>query len=189
MLIGCLGFSIVSVAGFSVWAIGGRWIEHRFGEFGLFAACTAVFLGSAGLLLFQLVNGPNRLWRFYKIFLPAFFLYATAWSAAWFALKFGLGEWVGSLLGSIAFAAVVAWGLGTHRAFAKACAVLFVCHSAGYFLGAEFMRSIGRASSVIALSKSAFALIAKLGWGAIYGAGFGAGIGYVFHNFQRGQDG
>ena len=151
----------------------------------LFTGCAAVFLSLSGLLLFQLVKGPNRLWRFYKIFLPAFLLYATAWCAAWFVLKFGIGEWLGSLLGSIMFAVVVAWGFGTHRSFAKACAVLFICHSIGYFLGAEFMQSMGRVSKDVELSKSTGALIGMLGWGAIYGAGFGAGIGYVFHNFQN----
>ena len=167
-----------------MWAFGGRWLHNHFGETGLFAACTIVFLGSSGLLLFRLVKSPNRLWRFYKIFLPAFLLYAVAWTAAWFMLKFGLGEWLGSLLGSIMFAAVVAWGFGTHRSFAKACAVLFICHSASYFLGGEFMQSIGRASNTLGLSKSTIAMVGMLGWGAIYGAGLGAGIGYVFHIFQ-----
>jgi hypothetical protein len=181
MLTGCLGFSVVSVAGFSVWAFGGRWL-HR--ELMIFAACTIIFLGLSGLLLFKLLNGQNRLLRFYKIFLPAFFFYAVAWSAAWFVLKFGLGEWLGSLLGSIMFVAVAAWGFGTHRSFAKACAVLFICHSAGYFLGGEFMRSVGQLSKTVELSKSTLTLVGMLGWGAIYGAGFGAGIGCTFHIFQ-----
>jgi hypothetical protein len=184
MLVGGAGFSAVSVAGFSVWAFGGRWLQSRFGEFGLFAACMVAFLGSAGLLLFPLVRGSNRLWRFYKLFVPAFFAYAIFWCAAWFALKFGPGEWLGSLLGSIAFVAVVSWGFGTHRAFAKVCAILFICHSAGYFLGAEFMRAAGHLTSGFGLSKSTVGLIGELGWGMIYGAGFGAGLGYVFHNFQ-----
>jgi hypothetical protein len=185
MLIGSLGFSIVSIAGFSVWAFGERWLHE---ELTLFTSCAAVFLGLSGLLLFRLVISPNRLWRFYKIFLPAFLLYAVAWSAAWWLLKFGLGEWLGSLLGSIMFAAVVAWGFGSHRSFVRACAVLFICHSAGYFLGAQFMQSIGHALNALGLSKPATALLGMLGWGAIYGAGFGAGIGYTFHIFQSGTD-
>jgi hypothetical protein len=184
MLKGCVGFSLVSVIGFSVWAFPGRWLSRHFGEFGMFAACAVAFIGAAGLLLFHLVAGPNRLWRFYKVFVPAFLAYAIAWCVAWFIFKFGFGEWLGSFLGSIAFVAIAGWGFRTWRGFWKAVAVLFLCHSAGYFLGAEFMRSVGRAASVIALSKSTFALVGMLGWGAIYGAGFGAGIGFVFHTFQ-----
>ena len=184
MLRGSVGFAIVSIIGFSVWAFLAPWLHRVVGGFALFPACLLAFLGSAGLLLFPLVSGPNRFWRFYKLFIPAYCAYAAAWCVAWFAFRFGLGEWLGSFLGSIAFVAVVGLGLGNFSGFIKASAVLFICHSAGYFLGGEFMGSIVRISGPASLSKPALALVGKLGWGAIYGGGFGAGIGYVFHCFQ-----
>jgi hypothetical protein len=119
------------------------------------------------------------------LFVPAFCAYAAAWCAAWFALGFGLGEWLGSFLGSMAFAAVIGLGFGNFSCFFKASVVLFICHSAGYFLGAELMRAAGRASGLVSLSKPTLNLLGKLGWGAIYGVGFGAGIGYVFHCLQK----
>jgi hypothetical protein len=184
MLTGCIGFAVVSLIGFSVWAFAGRWLYRKFGDIGLFSGCLAAFLGSAGLLLSQLLYAPNRFGRFYKLFVPAFFAYAFVWCAAWFGFRLGLGEWLGSLLGSIAFVAVLGWRFSHYRGFVKACAVLFLCHSAGYFLGAEFMRSAARMAGTFDLSKSSLALMGMLGWGMIYGAGFGAGIGYVFYNFQ-----
>ncbi len=34
-------------------------------------------------------------------------------------------------------------------------------------------------------SKAHISVLAKLGWGLLYGLGFGAGIGHVFCTFQR----
>ena len=41
---GMIGFTLVSVAGFSPWALFDRWF-HRFGEIGLYLACAIVFIG------------------------------------------------------------------------------------------------------------------------------------------------
>jgi hypothetical protein len=99
MLRGSVGFAIVSIAAFSVWAFAGRWLGQNFGEAGLYIGCLIVFLGVSGLLLRSLVQGANSLGRFYKIFIPAFLAYAMVWCAAWFELHFGAGEWVGLLGG------------------------------------------------------------------------------------------
>src|SRR5690348_15080462 len=117
---GSLGFAIVSLAAFSVWAAGGKWFQTHLGEAGLYTACALVFVLSSGLLLHPLVRGPGSFPRFYIVFMPAFGAYALTWCAAWFALHFGPGEWLGSVMGTLAFATVTAWRFGTFRGFLKA---------------------------------------------------------------------
>ena len=101
---GTMGFTMVSVAGFAVWALAGKWFYAHVGEAGLYAVSFVVFLGLSGLLLHPLVNGPRPLLRFYKIFVPAFLAYALVWCGFWFALHYGAGEWLGSFFGCAAFA-------------------------------------------------------------------------------------
>lgn len=185
---GSLGFAAVSVAGFAVWAFGGRWFYRHGGEAGLYAACALVFVGAAGLFLHPLVRGPNPVRRFYKVFVPAFLAYALAWSAAWFGFRFGLGEWLGSLAGSAAFAVVAGGLLGNGRRWPKVSAVLFVAHSAGYFLGGQlyaWSRAPVAAEVLGGLSEETLATLGRLGWGLLYGLGFGAGLGYAFFDLQE----
>ena len=191
MLRGSLGFAIVSLSGFSVWAFGGKWFQAHLGEAGLYSACAVVFLGSSGLLLHPLVQGPGPLLRFYKVFIPAFFAYAIVWCAAWFVLGFGLGEWLGSLLGSIVFVAVTARRFGNSEGVVRASIILFSFLSAGYFLGGKLMHWIAGpmgSAMLTGVSKAQISVIAKLSWGLLYGLGFGAGIGYAFRTFQHNGD-
>jgi len=188
---GGVGFALVSVAAFAVWAFAGKWLYTRGGEAGLYAACLAAFLGLSGLLLHPLLRGPRPLARFYLIFVPAFLAYAIFWCAAWFLLGSGPGEWLGSLLGGIAFVAIAGWGLGSYRGSATATVVLFILHSAGYFSGGQLMRWMGSrdaAAMLAGVSKAQLSALAKLGWGLLYGLGFGAGMGFVFFTFQRRHD-
>ena len=186
---GSLGFAAVSLAGFSVWAFAGRWFYQNTGEAGLYAACAVVFVGLSGLLLHPLLRGSRSLARFYKIFIPAFMAYAVVWCAAWFVGRTGVGEWVGSLAGSLVFTGMVGWSLGGFGSWGRAAMVMFVVHSAGYFLGGKWMYwMIGPdgAAMFTGLGKAQISLMAKLGWGLLYGLGFGAGLGYSFHAFQHG---
>jgi len=188
MLRGSIGFAIVSLAGFSVWAFGGKWFQANLGEAGLYSACAIVFLGSSGLLLHPLVQGPRSLLRFYNVFIPAFLAYTIVWCTAWFILHFGLGEWLGSLLGSIAFVAVAARRFKNYKGTGKASILLFGFLSAGYFLGGKLMHWIAGpmgAAMLTGFSKTQISAIAKLSWGLLYGLGFGAGIGYAFQTLQR----
>ncbi len=178
-------FTIVSLAGFSVWAFAGGWFYKNVGEAGLYVACAIVFVGLAGLLMNPLLHGPNRIGRFYKAFVPAFLIYAVIWSVCWFALKFGPGEWLGSFLGCAAFAFVLGKMLKSTHGLWKVIVVLFLAHSAGYFLGGIAYGTMRTPPEFLSdLSRSQLGLIAKMLWGLFYGLGFGAGIGYAFHQFR-----
>lgn len=189
LTIGTLGFTGVSLAGFSVWAFAGRWFYATVGEAGLYAVTALVFVGLAGLLLHPLLGGSHRFKRFYGLFVPAFLLYSGVWSGAWFALGSGLGEWLGSLAGSAVFAGWICWRLGRLDAARWAIPLFFVAHSAGYFLGGVVMYGLlnrENADLLPQLTRGQLGTIAKLSWGLLYGLGFGAGLGAVFHWAQRG---
>jgi hypothetical protein len=183
ILRGSLGFAAVGVAGFAVWAFGGKWLYTHVGEVGLYLTCALVFIGLSGLVLHPLVRGPGSLMRFYKIFLPAFGAYAVAWSAAWFVSRFGLGEWLGSLAGSVLLAFMIGRGLGHCRSLVKVSIVMFALHSAGYFAGGRLMGWLMSSAHAGLLGGHHFAL-AQLSWGLLYGLGTGAGLGYAFFTFQ-----
>jgi hypothetical protein len=137
------------------------------------SACFLVFVVLSGVLLHPLLAGPRSLGRFYKIFIPAFLAYAVAWSAALFCIGEGIGEWIASVAGSFAFAAVPAIMLRNGRALLPSALVLFVAHSAGYFLGERICYA------------SLHSVLSELIWGLLYGLGFGAGIGHAFWAMQR----
>lgn len=185
ILRGALGFALVSMAGFAVWAFAGRWFYRNVGEAGLYAVSTVVFIGLSGLLLHRLVKGLGALRKFYLAFVPAFMAYAVAWSVCWFLLKFGAGEWLGSLIGSMVFAMVLGRSLGSTRGLWKVIAVLFAGHSAGYFLGGILYMSKASPAILSGLSKQQLALTGQMLWGLLYGLGFGAGMGFAFHTFQN----
>lgn len=187
VLRGGLGFTLVSVASFAIWAFAGTWFYSHVGEAGLYSACAAAFLGFSGLLLHPLLNGPRSLVRFYKIFIPAFAAYAIAWCGLWFALRFGAGEWLGSFFGCAAFALVLAKAFGNYRALPKVISILFLTHSAGYFAGGLVMEYMMKQGHVdwLTLSRRHLGAVAKLMWGVCFGIGFGLGIGYAFFAMQK----
>lgn len=183
---GGLGFAVVSIAAFSVWAFAAPVFRGLGGEPAMYAAIAAVFLAGAGLLLGPLAGGMAR---FYKAFLPAFLAYSILWCAAWFGLGGRLGEWTGAAAGCLAFAWIVSRLRGGGGRWLIAAVALFVLHSAGYFAGDWSMydifvpkaRAVGRESADFQY----YMMLAKLSWGLFYGLGFGAGIGWVFHASRR----
>jgi hypothetical protein len=184
---GSIGFGLVSLAAFSVWAFGGKWFQANLGEAGLYGACTLAFVALSGLLLHPLVRGSRAVLRFYVVFIPAFLGYAVVWCLAWFALRFGLGEWLGSLLGSAVFVGVMSWRMRNARGFVQTILIVFALNSAGYFLGGKMMHWVlgpGGSALFTGLSKANLAVVGKLAWGLLYGLGFGAGIGYGFYAVQ-----
>ncbi len=169
---GAVAFAIVSIAGFAVWAFGAKWFQTHGGEGVMYACCAAVFVVLSGALMHPLVNGAGSLARFYKTFMPAFLAYAAVWCVVWFQTRDEPGEWIASAAGSLAFAAVLSLMFKNTRALLPAALVIFIGHSAGYFLGGIYYYA-------------AHTVISRLLWGLIYGLGFGAGIGFAYHAMQR----
>lgn len=164
ILRGALGFAAVGVAAFSVWAFGGRAIGN---EPLMYAIIAAVFLGGTGLLLHPLAGGVGR---FYLTFVPAFLVYAVAWSAIWFAWETRLSEWLASAAGCLLFAVVLGWRSPSR--LPAVALVLFLAHSSGYFLGGDLYYAIKGTTG-------------KLLWGLCYGLGFGGGLGYAYAALSR----
>ncbi len=75
--------------------------------------------------------------------------------------------------------------LGNMRGWLVATLAFVTLHSAGYFAGDwvmhGFLLSPARTEPFAGMDKGTVAALAKLGWGLCYGLGFGAGIGWVFH--------
>lgn len=186
---GAWRFLLVSLGGFGVWAGAGRWFYRNTGELGLYLASAVVFVGLAGLFMHPLLAGANRLRRFYAVFTPAFFGYAAAWCVFWFLWRDGPGEWTGSLAGSVVFCLLARWRLHSTADWILPVAVFFATHSAGYFSGGQamaYLLSPDGAALLEGWSRAQIGLAAKMSWGALYGLGFGAGMGFVFHRLQQG---
>jgi hypothetical protein len=171
VLRGAVGFAAVGAASFAVWAFGGR----HLGTAGVYGGTAAAFLVLSVLFLHPLAGGPAR---FARAFIPAFLAYCAVWCLFWFRMGFGLGEWLGSAVGCLAFAFTAGSLLGRFDAAARAFVVLFIAHSAGYFLGGL---------PYYAWRKSMPSAM-MLAWGLIYGLGFGAGIGFVFWSSRQTED-
>ncbi len=194
LFIGSLGFCLVSLLVFGIWAFAGGFLSRHLGEAGFYAACAIAFVGLSGALFDRLVIDPNSLGRFYGLFTASFIAYALLWCAAWFILRRPSSEWygllcgprmaglVGSLLGTLAMAAGLCAGFGNWQPFWKNALILFVTHTAGYFLGDllfTWLRSEGAAQMLEGiLSRPGRNFAAKLAWGFGYGLGFGLGMGH-----------
>jgi len=186
---GSLGFGVVSVAAYALWALGGKQIARQLGEGGLYAACAIIYLGLSGAMLNRLIIGPRTLARFYGLFGTAFTAYAVGWSVCWFLWHYGRGEWAGSLLGTFLLAFVFATAFDARRELLLISGVLFATHSLGYFAGGSLHGFVaGTAGTDFfggTLDKAARGALAKLLWGAAHGLGFGAGLGFALHRSQE----
>lgn len=171
LLIGGLGFGLVSLCVFATVAFAERWMYTQLGLSGAYLVWTALFILLGGGVLGSLVEGRWRLPKFYLLFGLAFFVYAVGWIGAYFALRGAVGEWVGSLVGSLLMGSVFAIGFGVARSSLSLAAVLFAANSVGYFLGSALNDSVGGSAGMLL-------------WGTAYGLFLGAGLGAVLHIAQ-----
>jgi hypothetical protein len=171
--IGATGFTLTTIAAYSVWAFGGRILYRSMGELGLYAVCALVFILFGSFLLRPLTR--LRLGKFAAIFTTAFVAYAVAWCAAWFGAKGRTGEWLGSFAGSLAFCVSLAFWFRAGRPVLVSTVILFIAHSAGYFAGSWSFYEL----------REEHASVAKLAWGFFHGLGMGAGLGLVFYQMQK----
>lgn len=171
VLIGGVGFGLVSLCVFATVAFGERWMYQNLGLLGSYVAWTALFILFGGAVLGSLVVERWRLPKFYLLFGLAFFAYAAGWVGAYFTLRSTAGEWIGSIAGSILMALIFAIGFGAARLAPKLSVLLFIANSVGYFLGSTLNDRVGGRPGMLL-------------WGAAYGLFLGAGIGAVLHLLQ-----
>jgi hypothetical protein len=174
LLRGIIGFTFVSVAGFSPWAIFDRWFR-TIGEVGLYVACAAVFIGMSGVCLHRLIIGPGSLSRFYKLFTIAFVAYAVVWVFFWMQLRGNAGSVAGLLGGTAIMGAILAFAFDAQRLIPKITVTLFLLNTVGYYAG-EWIEG------KLAIDHR---LAGMMLWGVCYGLGFGAGLGLAFHWCQE----
>ncbi len=171
LLIGGLGFCIVSLVVFATVAFAERWMYTHLGLLGAYLAWTVLFILLGGAVLGPLVVGYWRLPKFYLLFGAAFFAYAVGWVAAYFILRGAAGEWVGSLAGSLLMVLVLAAGFRVFNRALKLAVILFAANSVGYFLGSALNDTFrGNAGMLL--------------WGVVFGLCLGAGLGAVLHFAQ-----
>lgn len=168
---GAVGFTLLSVAGFAPWAVTGRTLYHAIGEAGMYAVCALVFLALSGPLLHRLLPGPGSLGRFYKVFGIAFTAYSVAWMVGWMSLRGHPGSLAGLFAGTAVMSVILAAAFDAWASLLKLTAVLFLANATGYFIGGVAEANVPGVTG-------------KLLWGVCYGVGFGAGLGYAFHECQ-----
>lgn len=171
LVIGTTGFALASLVVFGFWAVAGRVMYRTLGEAGFYAVCAVLFILIGSALLRPLTR--LSFGRFALLFGAAFAAYALCWCLAWFLMRGKAREWVGSLAGSVALCVVACAMFSNWRAFAVSAAVVFVAHSAGYFLGSYLYEVL-----------SGHRFSSKLAWGLFYGLGTGAGLGFAFWKAQ-----
>jgi hypothetical protein len=185
---GCLGFALVSVAGFAPWALAGRQLHRAIGEAGLYGVCALIFIVLSGPVLHRLIIGPGSLPRFYVLFSVAFTGYAIVWIIGWMSLRGHLGSLVGLFGGTFVMGLILATAFDARADLVQIVAALFIFNTVGYFAG-------GWVEGFVAAMKDPFwfglaprkhdrMVVAMLLWGLCYGLGFGAGLGLAFYQCQ-----
>lgn len=172
LLVGALGFGLVSLCVFATVAFAERWMYERLGLAGAYVAWTALFIALGGGVLGTLVAGRWRLPWFYILFGLAFLAYAAGWVGAYFTFGGAMGEWAGSLAGSLLMGLVLALGFGALRSFMNISSVIFVANTVGYFLGSALNNALGGRAGMLL-------------WGVAYGLFLGAGLGAALHLAQK----
>ncbi|GMW02153.1 MAG: hypothetical protein AMXMBFR84_32890 [Candidatus Hydrogenedentota bacterium] len=180
---GALGFTVVSVLGFAPWAVFGAPLYRHLGEAGLYVVCAGVFVAGSGAVMHRLIIGPGALIRFYGVFSIAFTVYSAAWILAWVSLQGHVGSLVGLVAGTVLMGLIIAYAFDNLQCGFRIIVVLFGMNAAGYFAGGAVDAAVLRADG-LPLSNESRSLLAHTLWGACYGLGFGAGIGWAFYLVQ-----
>jgi len=168
---GSLRFGLASLLVYATVAFGERWMYRHLGLMGAYGVWTLLFISLGGFALKPLVVQARAKRTFWLWFSLAFFAYAAGWMASYFTLRGAAGEWLGSLVGSTALGLVLAAAFGAWSGLSRIAAVLFVAHSAGYFVGEWLHHSL-------------HGKIGMLVWGVCYGLGFGLGLARALYLAQ-----
>ena len=163
------------MAGLFVFAVvrcGQPWMSRFFGRSGPYVIATVLFIALGGGILSRLVIGLGRLRPFYPLFGLAFFSYAASWVMAYVTVRGLLGELLGSVIGSCLMGLVLCSAFGARELLPKLAVTLLLTISSGYFLGRLLH---------VAISGS----VGMILFGACYGLGVGAGLGYALFLVQE----
>ncbi len=164
-MVGTIGFMIVGVVAFSLWAFGGRTLGRTLGSVGFYSLIALVLFAGGALVLKPIVIGRN-LGRFAVAFAGGFALLSAAWMVGDRSqLPNRLGEFGGVIVGSILLAGSLVAAYGAWRQLIGSACVLAIAHFGAYLL-ADFIFSLESL-------KNQFGMLL---WGLIYGAGLGFGI-------------
>lgn len=171
VLRGALGFALVSTAVFSTVAFAERWMYTNLTMIGAYVAWTVMFLVLAPLAFIGIVPSDRRrtfpLW-----FNAAFFGYCVLWCVGWFVSPNTVGEVVGCTAGSLAMTGVLVWRGYVEKPVMMAGLVVAVANLLGYFAGGYLNAKLGGPTGMLV-------------WGALFGAGTGAGIGAILRSDQK----
>ncbi len=171
LVVGSLGFTIVSVLMFGLWAVAGRWLEQSLGELLFYAVLAVGFMAGGGAVFKPILIGRN-LGRFYALFVGSFLIYAVIWTVCWFQYR-ATGEWLATVIGPAVMGGLIAWTFAAMSRLGSCVVALILGHTIGYFLG-----------SWLFAWEPLYNRGGMLLWGVTYGAGFGAGISYALHVCQ-----
>ena len=108
---------------------------------------------------------------FYGLFTLGFVLYSVAWCAIYFTLGGKLGEIFGSAAGLAVLCLLLLGAFNARQFFLPCWGVLFLLVTLGYYVGEPFHTWYPGSRGILV-------------WGFCYGAGFGAGVGYVLYEAQ-----
>ena len=167
VLWGAVGFALVSLAAYSVWAF--RLVA---GTGLLYGSIAAVYLVASGSVLAQLVPPAGRA-RYLGLFTLGFTGYAALWCLCWFGLR---GRYHADFHGAVLGLGWLAWlhwrAFGARGSWVPSALVLLALHTLGYTAGDDLHAWVGGVRG-------------RLLWGLGHGLGFGAGLGWLLHHAQH----
>lgn len=171
--LGTIGFMIVGVMAFSLWAFGGRDLGRTLGPVGFYSVIALVLFGGGAIVLKPIVIGRN-LGRFAVAFALGFALLSSAWILGdQLRLPGRVGEFGGVMVGSVLLAGALVAAYGAWPQLAR-CSVLLTLSHVGAYLVADLMFSVE-------VLKNQYGMLL---WGLIYGAGLGFGISATLYYCQ-----
>jgi len=169
-----LGFTLVAIASFSVWAFGAKWLPSTSL---LYASCAFIFLVFGGLALLPYSGDAETKprWKILWLFPLSFLVYSILWCAGWFAFKSNFGQIMGSACGILGMTFVLKSGLTFCRTTIETSLIVFGIYTVGYYLGEQAYFAIG-------------GIWGKLLWGVGFGLGMGAGLVYLIQLSARSRN-
>jgi hypothetical protein len=169
---GAVGFCVVIMVVMGIAALTDTLLKKHVGDKWTYAFNASLLILMAGGVFRRLIIAPAPVFRVYVLFAAAFVLYDAAWTAAYRPFRNVMGEWLGSLAGGMGLGLAFATIFDAPKQAVRVIVVLCITSAAGYF-GGKF------------LQPHLPGLVGALVFGAAYGLGLGAGVGYALYTCQE----